>query len=109
VIVTFTTARLQKVMSTQKQMRKQFGDDVARRVQGRLSQLEAADSLEDLRHLPGRCHELTGDRAGHLAIDLKHPYRLIFAPAEPIPLKEDGGLDRSGVTSIVISEVVDYH
>ncbi len=64
-----------------------------------------------MRALPqARCHELLGNRKGELAVDLKHPYRLIFEPAnDPIPRKPDGGLDWTQVTAINILEVVDYH
>jgi hypothetical protein len=63
-----------------------------------------------MRRLPGRCHELTGDRSGQLSLDLDGPYRLIFVPAnEPVPLKADGGLDRTRVTAIEIIGVEDTH
>ena len=77
----------------------------------RLDDLRAADILSDISHLPPtRCHELKGDRAGQLAINLKHPYRLIFEPANnPIQKKEDGGLDWTKTTAILIIEVEDYH
>lgn len=75
-----------------------------------MKQLQAADTLADMRLLPGRCHELRGDRAGELAVSLDGPYRLIFQPAnDPIPTLPDGGLDWSQVTAICIIEVVNYH
>jgi proteic killer suppression protein len=53
---------------------------------------------------------LTQDRKGQLAVDLVHPRRLVFEPAnDPVPAKADGGVDWSKVTEIVILEVVDYH
>ena len=61
----------------------------------------------------GRCHELTeGRRRGqfHLSVDLDHPYRLIFVPDhDPIPKREDGGLEWSQVTAIKILGVEDTH
>ena len=57
-----------------------------------------------------RCHELKGNREGKLAVNLGHPYRLIFEPANnPIPRKPDGGLDWTGVTAIRVLTVEDYH
>jgi proteic killer suppression protein len=57
-----------------------------------------------------RCHELTGDRAGQLSIDLDHPYRLIFSPNhDPIPERDAGGLDWSRVNAIRILEIADTH
>lgn len=79
-------------------------------MQRRLDDLRAAANLEVMRTLPGRCHELTGDRAGQLSLDLDHPSRLIFIPAnDPIPRKEDGGLDWSKVTEVKILAIEDTH
>ena len=76
-----------------------------------MAELGAATTLEDMRLLPGaRCHELTGDRKGQLAVDLVHPLRLVFEPDhDPQPEKADGGLDWIAVTKVVIVEIVDYH
>jgi len=67
--------------------------------------------LETICFLPAaNCHELTGQNAGFLAVDVSANYRLIFQPAEdPPPLKDDGGLDWSAVTEILILDIVDYH
>ena len=59
---------------------------------------------------PDRRHELTGDRKGEFAVDLRHPFRLLFRPNhDPVPLKEDGGFDLSRITAITILGVEDYH
>ena len=59
---------------------------------------------------PDRLHELSGDRKGCFAVDLKHPYRLVFEPADdPVPRKEDGGIQKEKVVSIRILSVEDYH
>ncbi len=80
-------------------------------IRRRLDDLEDAKNLEAMRCiLQARCHELKGDRAGTLAVDLQHPYRLIFEPANnPIPRKADGGLDWTEVTIVRILAVEDYH
>ncbi len=63
-----------------------------------------------MRNLPGRCHELLHDRVGQLSLDLDHPYRLIFEPAdEPIPKKPDGGIEWTKVTAVMIIGVEDTH
>ena len=74
-------------------------------------ELRAADTLADISTLPpARCHQLSGDRAGQFAVDVRHPFRLIFEPAhDPVPRKEDGGIDLPRVTAIRILEVTDYH
>lgn len=89
---------------------KVYGKVGAKRLRQRLDDLRAASTLEDMRHLPGRCHVLKGDRAGVLSIDLEHPYRLLFVPAHnPTPRKEDGGLDWSKITVLEIIGVEDTH
>ena len=82
----------------------------ARLLRRRLDDLRAAPNLRALRNLPGRCHELKGDRAGQLSLDLDGPYRLLFCPNHnPLPTTTDGGLDWGKVTAIVILSVVDTH
>lgn len=82
----------------------------AKLIRRRLDELRAAPTLETMRNLPGRCHELKGDRALQLSIDLDGPYRLILYPAHnPVPLKPDGGMDWKKVTAITIKEVRNTH
>ena len=59
---------------------------------------------------PERRHQLRGDRDEQFAVDLVHPYRLVFElNHQPYPRKEDGGIDTDHVTAITIIEVIDYH
>lgn len=45
----------------------------------RIDELKAATSVEMLIQFSiGRCHSLQGNRKGEYAMDLVHPYRLIF-------------------------------
>ena len=109
--VAFATRKLEKLCNSQKSMRGDLGPRCAARLGQRLAELGAAITLEDMQLLPGaRCHELTGDRKGQLAVDLVHPLRLVFEPDhDPRPEKADGGLDWSEVTKVVIVEILDYH
>lgn len=74
-------------------------------------ELSAADCLDDISKLPGaRCHPLTGNRNGQFSVDLDHPYRLIFIPAnDPIPLGKDGGMEWKKITEVEIVEIADTH
>ncbi len=59
---------------------------------------------------PERRHQLKGDRNEKFAVDLVHPFRLVFEPNQYQPeRKRDGGIDLDQVTAIKILEVVDYH
>lgn len=108
--ILFATKRLAKQCASDPALVKAIGADNAKVLRRRLDQLRAAETLEGMRTLPGRCHELTGDRLGELAVDLRGPHRLIFEPADnPPPTKVDGGLDWQRVTAVRILEVEDYH
>ncbi len=109
--VYFRTRKLGRACASEKKMRGEYGPKMAKKIQLRLAQFKAADNLNDLAKIPGtRCHELKGDRTGQLAVDLVHPQRMVFVPADvPIPKKEDGGLDWSNVTEIEVIEIGDYH
>ncbi len=109
--ISFASSKLAKLCNLQQEMRGKLGPRCAERLQQRLEELGAAATLQDMRSLPGaRCHELTEDRKGQLAVDLVHPRRLVFEPAhDPVPTKAGGGLDWPRVMEIVILEVVDYH
>lgn len=108
--IIFSSAKLQKTLNTQSLLIKTHGLDRAKRIRRRLDDMAAANCLQDMHLLPGRCHELKGDRAGQLALDLDHPHRLIFKPAhDPVPARNDGGLDWAAVTSVMILGIEDYH
>jgi plasmid maintenance system killer protein len=108
--IVFKNNKLEKLCNSKTRLLKELGADRANRVQKRLDDLRAAPNLGAMRSLPGRCHELKGDRAGQLSLDLDHPHRLIFIPAnDPIPRKDDGGLDWSEVTEVEILGIEDTH
>ncbi|MGI8891778.1 MAG: N-6 DNA methylase, partial [Chthoniobacterales bacterium] len=107
----FRSSKLEKVCNSEREMRKTFGKPRVRKLQQRLMELSAAENLTQIfRVPPPRCHELTSNRKGQLSVDLDHPYRLIFIPAnDPLPLKADGGLNWDEVTEIEIIEIADPH
>ena len=109
--IVFKTNKLQKECNDQKLLVKHHGPRRAGLIRRRLDDLRAAGTLEAMRSLPqARCHELKGNRAGQISVDLDHPYRLIFKPAsEPLPTRPDGGLDWSKVSAITILGVEDTH
>lgn len=92
-------------------MKREWGDQSARKVAQRLQELEAAESLADMRLLPAaRCHELAGDRKGQLSVEVHSGLRLVFEPDHnPIPRRPQGGLDLERVEAVTVIEVIDYH
>ena len=110
--ISFKRTKLEKEFNEGKRL-KTYGSRRAKVISIRLAELRAAVSLHDLGppyHGPGRCHELTGNRKGQLSVDLDHPYRLIFEPNhDPVPRKNDGGLDWKQITAIIITGIEDTH
>ena len=91
-------------------MIKAYGKNCARKIGARLDDLQAAINLESFKTLPGRCHELKGDKKGQLSLDLEHPLRLIFEPLnENVNKKDDGGMDWNLVDAVKIIDVEDTH
>lgn len=111
--ITFSSKKLAKQMNDEKAMVKAFGAQSARKIQKVLTQLYAAPNLGIFAppySPPHRCHELTGNRKGQLSVDVAHPYRLIFESADnPLPMREEGGLDWGKVTIIKIKGVENTH
>ncbi len=78
--------RLKKALEDERECRKRFGPEMAKKIRLRLAALQAAESLADFwppSSGPERCHELIGNLARTFSIDLKQPYRLLFEPIDP--------------------------
>jgi len=102
---------MQKACNSERESDRLWGPENARKIRLRITDLTAADSLAQVFLLPAaRCHELKGGRAGQFAVDVRHPFRLVFEPAnDPVPVRDDGGIDLPKVTKVRILDVEDYH
>ena len=109
--VYFRTSKFRKHTQTIASAQREWGERRGKLLRRRLDELVSLTNLAMIRQLPGpRCHELTGNLKGKLAVDLDHPCRLLFEPAnDPIPRKYDGGLDWNKVTAITVTDILDYH
>lgn len=108
--ITFKEKKLEQLVNDDRKLQKEFGKLRAEKIKARLTQLQFATSLEDVRFLPGNYHELTGNRKGQWACDLDQPYRLILSPKEkPIPTSKEGIYIWIEIKAIEIIEVVNYH
>ncbi len=96
--ITYKSRRLEKVCTSAYEAEKQYGREMAQKIQMRLDQISAADSVEMMIQFKiGRCHPLTGNRKNQYAVDLVHPFRLVF---------EQMGTE---IRIANILEIVDYH
>ena len=109
--ITFRTKRLRKVCSKEKEALRELGERCAERLMARMAELRAADVLSDISYLPPvRLHEHVGRGKGVFSVDLKHPHRLLFIPADdPVPYKADGGIDLDNVSAIEVIDIIDPH
>lgn len=108
--VEFKTNKLKKQLTDPKELAKALGQR-AKKANQRMQEFKAADNLAVIGTLPGpKCHELTGDRAGQLAVEISGNYRILFEPYHnPIPEKPDGGWDWRQITAVRILQIEDYH
>lgn len=109
----FADRKLEKVCNDERRLLKRYGKKRGKLLKRRLAQLRAAPTLATF-YPPysgsARCHELKENLKGALSVDLDHPYRLLFKPAHnPLPVRDEGGLDWGGITAVVILGVEDTH
>lgn len=89
---------LGKVCTDAHEAEKKHGKKMAEKIHQRIDEISAADSVETLIQFRiGRCHALTGDLKNQYAMDLVHPYRLVF---------EKNGME---IQIVRIMEITDYH
>ena len=106
--ITFYNSKLRKLCEQNNKAQQKLGENCARKLRSRLSDLEVAQSVGEL--VAGRPHPLDGNRAGQFAVDLADGKRLVFKPNDdPIPKKEDGSIDWLNVTKVCIVFIGDYH
>ena len=96
--IEYKTKSIQKVCTDAHEAIKKHGPQMAELIHQRIGEITAADTVEFMIQFKiGRCHALQGTRKGEYAVDLVHPYRLIFTK-------------RGNEIQIArIMEIVDYH
>jgi toxin HigB-1 len=109
-IITFAEKDLRAYANNKKLAIRKLGSKRAEVFNRRLDDLAASISFADLGNLPGRFHQLTGDRSDQWSCDLDHPYRLVFEPTSvSIPKDSSGRQILSEITSLRIIEITNYH
>ena len=96
--VTYKNKRIKKICTDANYAEKKHGLEMAEKIHQRIGEIKAADNVEIMVQFHiGRCHLLKSDRKGEYAMDLVHPYRLVFEKhGEEIQIAN-------------ILEIVDYH
>jgi len=108
--IIFDDKKLEKLANDYRKCQKVMGQQRAKLYNIRLGDLVKAETLEDVRNLPGNYHELKKNRKGQWACDLDQPYRLILEPLEnPIPIDASGKYIWLSIKGVQIIEITDYH
>ncbi|WP_077391683.1 type II toxin-antitoxin system RelE/ParE family toxin [Mobilibacterium timonense] len=96
--VTYKSKKIKKVCTNAKDAERAYGREMANKIHQRIDEITASDTVEVLVQCRiGRCHLLSNNRKGQYAMDLVHPYRLVFEKrGEEIQIAN-------------ILEIVDYH
>ena len=107
----FKTRKLARVFNSERELRKQYGDRMARTIAIRLAVLKHARTLSMVPVTPpDRRHRLAGKRKEQYAVDIVHPHRLVIEPRRGSAGAGDvADSGTGGVTAITIVEVIDYH
>lgn len=96
--IEYKTRAIERVCTDAAEARRKRGLKMAEKISQRIQEIRSVDSVETmLKFHIGRCHVLHGDRNGLYAVDLVHPYRLVFENKE------------TSVHIVKIVEIVDYH
>ena len=109
--IDFKSNKLRKKLTSVVEIKKAFGVN-AKRVSQRMEDITAADNLQVLCNIPqANCHSLSGDKDGEWAVDISANHRILFIVTnDPVPINEEGGINRILVTDIqIISAQEDYH
>ena len=96
--VQYKNKKIYKVCTNANAARREYGEKMAGKIHQRIDEITAADNVEMMIQFRiGRCHPLKQNRKGQYAVDLVHPYRLVF---------EKQG-NRIQIAHIL--EIIDYH
>lgn len=107
--ILFKTNKLQSLCEQERTARKELGANSAKKLRSRLADLMAAANMAAVRI--GRPHQLTGDFAGCIALDLDGGQRLVVEAAnDPVPTNpDDGSILWDRVDAVRVVFIGDYH
>ena len=97
-LIEYNRRTIERVCTDAAVAERKYGRRMAEKIQMRIDQIQAADSVEMMiKFQIGRCHPLKGNRKEKYAVDLVHPYRLVFEKKN------------NEIRIVNVIEIVDYH
>ncbi|MFC4912809.1 type II toxin-antitoxin system RelE/ParE family toxin [Actinomadura gamaensis] len=98
---------LRALCESDRDLRRKYGSECAKKIRTRLQALRVADSIDDLMQMPGHCHPLKGDYYEDCyAFRLHGAMRLIFRPMTDEERAAEGIPD---VQTALVVEIINYH
>ena len=108
--ISFKSGKLEKIFNSEKELQKAYGLKQAQKIISRMTVLKSSVNLLEVpEQKPDRRHQLKGDRYGQFAVDLLHPFRLVFRASDNWPKLASGEIDLKSICRITILDVEDYH
>lgn len=102
--IEFASNKLEKKLSEPRLIKKYYGKQADKLI-NRMSELKAADCLNDIPHVPPpRRHKLEGDLDGYWGVDYSRNYRIILKPIGNFNIN-----DVTTIKEIRIIKLEDYH
>lgn len=96
--IEYKTKKLEKVCTNYSEAEKEHDSEMAEKIHQRIDEINAVLSVETMLEFGiCRCHQLKGRRKNQYAVDLIHPYYLVF----------EGQEQEIQITNIM--EIPDYH
>ena len=97
-LIEYKNNQIKKLCEDSGFAQKKLGELRAEKLDQRLGEIRAADSVEQMIQFKiGGCHLLRQDRKGQYAVLLVQPYRLIFEQKD------------NSIQIVKVIEIVDYH
>lgn len=108
--IQFASAKLNRIFNSEERLRKEYGKENSKKIRLRMTVLRSAKTVAEVpKKPPDRCLGLKGDRIGQYAVDLNHPFRLVFKPADIFMIKRNGSIVETTVTTVKIVKAEEYH
>ena len=109
--IDFKNRKLERIFNDDRKLKATYVDVRPDLVMKRMAVLKNSPTLTHVpTDRPLRRHQLFGNRKEQFTVDLDGSYRLFFkVNHDPVPRKENGGIDTDKVSAIRILEIADHH
>lgn len=81
--IEYKTKKLERVCTNYSEAEKEHGSEMAEKIHQRIVEMDAVSSVETMLEFGiCRCHQLKGKRKNQYAVELIHPFYLVFEEQE---------------------------